>query len=264
MAKHRFVGWRPDKPDHRDLHLNRISAPLPTTPDLLDLRPKMPAVYNQGDLGSCTANASGAAFQYDLIRQGLPDFMPSRLGIYLEERRLEGTLAEDAGAQIRDAVKVLAKIGVAPETLWPYDPTKFAQTPPASFYKVAAANEALQYARVDQTAEGIEQCLAKGFPVIFGFTVYSSFESETVAKTGMLPMPGKHETNEGGHAVLCVGYDRKRRLFIIRNSWGAEWGDKGYFYMPYDYLLNPHLASDFWAVYTVEEDGKTSMEAPKS
>jgi C1A family cysteine protease len=248
-------GWHPDLPDFRDFRLARAAAPI-ATPDVTDHRPKMPVVYDQGDLGSCTGNSSAAAFEYDLIRQGLPSWTPSRLGIYYDERVLEGTVKTDAGAQIRDAVKVLATNGAAPETLWPYIPANFAVAPPANYVKTAAQDLALQYARVDQSQNGIEECLFKGYPVIFGFTVYTSFESEAVAQTGIMPMPSSNERCLGGHAVLCVGYERSKRMFIIRNSWGAGWGDKGYFYMPYDYMLNANLADDLWALYTVEEAGK--------
>jgi C1A family cysteine protease len=213
----------------------------------------MPPVYDQRDLGSCTANAGGAAFQYDQIKQGVPNWVPSRLGLYFDEREMEGSVREDAGAQIRDCVKVLAKTGVGPETLWPYNPVKFASKPPEEYYKVATNNQALRYARIDQTQGAMEQVLALGYPVIFGFAVFESFESQHVAKTGMMPMPKKDEKGYGGHAVLCVGYDRPKQHFIIRNSWGETWGDKGYFYMPYAYLLDANYSDDLWAIYTVED-----------
>ena len=247
-------GWHPDLPDFRDFRLARATAPI-AAPDTVDLRPKMPAVYDQTTLGSCTSQSSAAAFEYDLIRQGLPSWTPSRLAIYYGERFLEGTVPSDSGAQIRDAVKVLATNGAASEALWPYVPAKFATAPPDAYVKAAAQDLALQYARVEQSQAGIEECLFKGYPVIFGFTVYSSFESEAVAQTGIMAMPSPTEQCLGGHAVLCVGYERSKRTFIIRNSWGADWGDKGYFYMPYDYLLNANLADDLWALYTVEEAG---------
>ena len=250
----RSYGWMPDVPDIRDRYFLHAEAPVPT-PDIQDLRPKMPSVYDQNELGSCTSNSGGAAFQYDQIKQGIPNWTPSRLALYYGERELGGTVKTDSGAQIRDCVKVLAKTGVGPESLWPYDITKFTKKPPTQYYKVATLNQALRYERVDQTAAAMEQVLAKGYPVLFGFAVYESFESAAVAKTGMVPLPKKGEKDLGGHAVLCVGYNRPKKLFIVRNSWGPNWGDKGYFYMPYDYLLNPSLADDLWVIYTVE-DGK--------
>lgn len=255
----RNYGWRPDVPDHRDYHFKHAEAPI-VAPPKVDLRPQMPTVYNQLDLGSCTANAGGAAFQFDQIKQGQPNWVPSRLALYYGERVMEGTVKEDAGAQIRDCVKVLAKTGVAPESLWAYDVAKFAKKPPVKYYKVATQNQALRYERVDQTPEAMEQVLAKGYPVIMGFAVYTSFESPQVAKTGMVPLPAKGEKDLGGHAILVVGYDHAKRLFIVRNSWGADWGDKGYFYVSYDYFCNPSLADDLWVIYTVE-DGTTAAAA---
>lgn len=256
----RKYGWRPDVPDPRDRRFNHARKMLAATPDLVDLRPKMPPVYDQGELGSCTANAGGAAFQFDLIKQGLPNWTPSRLALYYGERVIEGNVKEDAGAQIRDCVKVLATTGVAPESLWPYDISKFAKKPPVKYFKTATKNQALRYARVEQTQDALEQVLAQGYPIIFGFAVFESFESPQVAKTGMMPVPKKGEKDLGGHAVLCVGYDRKRKLFIVRNSWGPDWGKGGYFFMPYEVLLNPNMADDLWVVYSVEdgddEDGE--------
>jgi C1A family cysteine protease len=249
-------GWKPDVPDHRDYKFNHM-AMLVITPDVVDLRPKMPPVYNQGELGSCTANSIGAAFQYDQIKLNQPNWVPSRLMIYYLERKLEGTVNEDAGAQIRDGIKVVAKYGVAPETAWPYDIAKYKKAPPASVMKLASYHQALTYARVEQTQEALEQTLAQGFVVPFGFSVYTSFESPTVAKTGIVPMPTKSERSLGGHAVTIVGYDRPKKLFIVRNSWGPDWGQAGYFEIPYAYVLNPNLADDFWVIYTVEDgDGK--------
>lgn len=252
----RKYGWKPDLPDHRDFRFDHLKASV-VTPDLVDLRPKMPAVYDQGDLGACSSHAWGANFQFDQIKQGVPNWVPSRLQIYWYERYLEGTTNEDSGAQIRDGVKALVKWGTIPETLWPYDVTQFKKKPTAKVMKMAADHQVLTYARVAQTEAALEQVLARGYPVVFGFMVYSSFESEEVAKTGMVPMPTKNEKDLGGHAVVLVGYDRVKKLFIVRNSWGADFGDKGYFYMPFDYVLNPDLASDFWVAYTVEDtDGK--------
>ena len=249
-------GWKPDIPDHRDLRFNHLKAPI-SSPDVIDLRSMMPSVYDQGELGSCTANSIGAAFQYDQIKLKQPNWVPSRLMIYYLERKMEGTINVDAGAQIRDGIKVLAKYGAAPESLWPYDISKFKKAPPQSVMNVGELHQALTYARVDQSQLGLEQTLAQGFPVCFGFAVFSSFETPEVAKTGIVPMPSKNEKDLGGHAVLLVGYNRPKRQFIVRNSWGPTWGDKGYFYMPYEYVLNSQLSDDFWAIYTVEnEDGK--------
>lgn len=241
-------GWRPDKPDHRD-HLFVLT--MGATPALVDHTSEMPGVYDQGQLGSCTANAIAGALQFDRRKQKLADYVPSRLMIYYEERKIEGTISEDAGAEIRDGMKAMATTGACDEKLWPYNIAKFTQKAPASAYKAALADQAIEYARVTQSQSQIEAVLAGGFPISFGFTVYESFESDKVAKTGIVPMPKKSEQVLGGHAVLLVGYDRSAKQFIVRNSWGAAWGKSGYFRMPYAYVLDGNLADDFWVIRSV-------------
>jgi C1A family cysteine protease len=248
----RRYGWIRDLPDQRDRRfraVNRLmAAPLPPS---VDLRPQCPPVYDQGELGSCTANATVAAFQFDQMRQGLPVVMQSRLFQYYNSRALEGTTASDSGAQIRDAVKAASQWGECPETDWPYDVNQFAVQPPQSCYDGAAKHLAISYEAVDQDMDALRACLAAGFPFVFGFTVYQSFESEQVAQTGIVPLPRWFERPVGGHAVMAVGYDDASSRFTVRNSWGEGWGDHGYFYFPYVYMTG-RLASDFWTIRTVE------------
>jgi C1A family cysteine protease len=245
-------GWVPDLPDARD-HL--FAAPpqtllgLPRSVDLRDRCPK--EVYDQGQLGSCTANAIGAAFEYCLLEQKASDFMPSRLFVYYNERAIEGTIASDSGAQIRDGIKTVAKQGVCPETGWPYDIAAFTEKPPASCYSDAQHHRVTSYQRIPRTLNQFKGCLAHGFPFVFGFTVYDSFEGPDVAKTGVAPMPGPGEQVLGGHAVLAVGYDDSSQRMLVRNSWGDGWGMGGYFTMPYAYFTERSLSSDFWAVLSV-------------
>jgi C1A family cysteine protease len=219
-------------------------------PPAMDLRATCPPVYDQGQLGSCTANAIAAALEFNRRKEGLADFAPSRLFIYYNERVMEGTVGSDSGAQIRDGIKSVANIGAPPETEWPYDIAKFAAKPPAPAYADAKLDRALHYMRVVQVLSQMQGCLAAGFPFVFGFTVYESFESQAVASTGLMPMPGPGEKKLGGHAVMAVGYDNAKRLVTVRNSWNTTWGDKGYFYMPYEFILSPN-ASDFWTVRSV-------------
>jgi C1A family cysteine protease len=208
-------------------------------------------VYDQGQLGSCTANAIAGAIEFDQRKQRRTEFIPSRLFIYYNERVIEGTVSQDSGAQIRDGIKSVATIGAPPETDWPYAIGVFAKKPPQKAYSDAKSDVVSSYSRVTQDLMQMRGCLATGFPFVFGFTVYESFESEAVAQTGMVPMPGSTEAVKGGHAVVSVGYDDTRRLFYVRNSWGSSWGDNGYCYMPYEYLLSAHLANDFWTIRTV-------------
>jgi C1A family cysteine protease len=248
-------GWQPDLPDHRDMLYAAPARLLRKLPEKIDLRSQQSPVYDQGQLGSCTANAIGAAFEFELIKQNKSlDFMPSRLFIYYNERVLENTVDSDSGAQIRDGIKSVNKQGVCPEKIWPYVIKQFAQKPSAACYNSAMTHQVLSYHRVLRTLDQMKGCLAEGYPFVFGFTVYESFESEVTARTGNVNMPKKSERQVGGHAVVAVGYDDKTKRFIVRNSWGTSWGLKGYFTMPYDYLLNESLADDFWTIRAVEEN----------
>jgi C1A family cysteine protease len=249
----RHYGWIPDVPDQRD-HL--YAAPpryLAALPAKTDLRRRCPPVYDQGNLGSCTANAIAAAVEFDRMKQGLSDFVPSRLFIYYNERKIEGTVAIDSGAMIRDGIKSVASDGACPEPEWPYVIASFAKRPPTKCYRDARLDRAVSYQKILKDLNQMKGCLASGFPFIFGFTVYESFETPAVAKTGHVPMPGWMERAVGGHAVLAVGYDEVRKWFLVRNSWGTRWGMKGYFTMPYAYLLQPGLSEDFWTIRLVGE-----------
>ena len=247
-------GWQPDLPDQRDLS---YAAPRPVVralPAKVDLRKKCPAVYDQGQLGSCTANAIGAAFQFEMLKQDAKNaFFPSRLFIYYNERVIEHCVSSDNGAQIRDGIKSVHHQGVCPETAWPYDTNAFAKKPNEACYAIAGDDQVLNYQRVTRALSQFKGCLADGYPFVFGFTVYDSFEGSSVAKSGKLNMPKKTESVVGGHAVMAVGYDDAAKRFIVRNSWGTKWGLKGYFTMPYDYLLSGNLSDDFWTIRLVED-----------
>jgi C1A family cysteine protease len=247
-------GWIPDLPDARDHLYAAPTTMLAALPDKVDLRKAFPPPYDQGDLGSCTGNAIAGAVQFGRRKQNqTPDFVPSRLFIYYNERVIEHTVPIDSGAQIRDGIKTVVKQGACPETLWPYDITKFARKPPAKAYKEALKHTVSSYRRLAQTTNQLKGCLASGYPFVFGFTVYDSFESDAVRKTGVVPMPQPSETVLGGHAVVAVGYDTASQRFIVRNSWGTSWGDKGYFTMPFAYLTDGDLSADFWTIRLVAD-----------
>lgn len=246
-------GWLPDLPDQRDLQYAAPKPLLRKLPSKVDLTKQCPPVYDQGQLGSCTANAIGAAFEFELRKQApSKEFMPSRLFIYFNEREIEHTVNSDSGALIRDGIKSVNKLGVCPENMWPYNPNQFASRPANSCYTVARDHQVTSYHRIARNLNQMKGCLAEGYPFVFGFTVYESFESEAVAKSGKLNLPKKNEAQAGGHAVMAVGYQDSSKRFIIRNSWGANWGLNGYFTMPYDYLLSENLADDFWTIRLVE------------
>jgi C1A family cysteine protease len=245
-------GWIPDIPDFRDYPYAAPLATLSKVPRHVDLRPQCPAVCDQGQLGSCTANAIAGAIEFDQMKQKLATiFVPSRLFIYYNERVMEGTTDHDSGARIRDGIKSVAKQGDCPETEWPYLPAKFATEPPSKCYQDALANLVTSYQRLTANLTQMKSCLADGYPFVFGFTVYDSFMTPEVEKTGHAPLPGPTEQVVGGHAVMAVGYDDAHQWFIARNSWGDGWGMKGYFTLPYSYLLQSGLASDFWTIRTV-------------
>src|SRR6476469_1287979 len=245
-------GWVPDLPDARDFLFSAPEAVLADLPTKVDLRKQMPTVYDQGQLGSCTANAIAAAFEYDQTQQKLTDFMPSRLFIYYNERAIEGTVGSDSGAMIRDGIKSVDKLGVCDELLWPYDIARFTEKPSTAAYRDAKNHQATVYRSVMASLHQMQGCLASGYPFVFGFSVYESFMSAEVAHTGEVPLPPRGEQMIGGHAVLAVGYDDSLQRFIVRNSWGSKWGMRGYCTIPYGYLTDAQLASDFWAIYTVE------------
>ena len=244
-------GWIPDLPDERDHLYAAPPAILSALPPYADLRANCPAVYDQGQLGSCTANAIGGAIEFDRIKQSLPDYVPSRLFIYYNERAIEGTVDVDSGAMIRDGIKSVASQGACPEPEWPYDIAKLTDKPSPEAYRDAATDRAVSYQSLVSDLSQMRGCLASGYPFIFGFTVYESFESAAVAQTGHAPMPGPNERAVGGHAVMAIGYDDASQTFLVRNSWGEAWGIAGYFTMPYTYLIQPGLASDLWTIRIV-------------
>jgi C1A family cysteine protease len=247
-------GWIPDIPDQRDFQYAAPVQVVGALPSQVDLRAQGPQeIYDQGQLGSCTANAIAAAIEFDQMKQGLSDVAtPSRLFIYYNERVMEGTVNSDSGAQIRDGIKSVAQQGDCPETEWPYDITQFQVQPPQQCYDDALQHKAVIYQSVARTLSQMKGCLAAGYPFVYGFTVYESFESDGVAQTGQVPMPSGDEQVIGGHAVMAVGYDDDQQVFIVRNSWGPNWGDGGHFYMPYAYFLDENLSDDFWTIRAVQ------------
>lgn len=251
-------GWLPDLPDQRDHMYAAPPGVLSALPPSFDLTSKCPPVYDQGQIGSCTANAIAAALEFDRLKQGLSDFVASRLFIYYNERAMEGTVSSDSGAMIRDGIKSVATLGDCPENLWPYDGSPFppnpklTQKPPRPCYDQALKYKAVQYQRLSQILNQLKGCLASGFPFVFGFTVYESFEGNAVAQSGHASLPSPGEAVVGGHAVMAVGYDDNHQWFIVRNSWGNGWGMKGYFTLPYAYVTDPHLANDFWTIRSVQ------------
>jgi len=246
-----WYGWLPDRPDQRDLLYAAIARPPKRMPKSVDLRPQCSPVEDQGPLGSCTANALVGNLELLEKKSGRAVTDLSRLFVYYNERALEGTINEDAGAFLRDGIKVLVKQGVCTERKWPYNIAKFAIRPPATCYQQALSHQVTSYHRILAVPQ-MKTCLAEGYPFVFGFTVYESFESAKVARTGQVDLPKPKEQAVGGHAVMAAGYDDATRRFLIRNSWAADWGLDGYFTMPYDYLADRNLSDDFWTIRAFE------------
>lgn len=262
-------GWRPALPDQRNWRLSFPQAQLAAAAPSVDLRPLgyLPDVWDQGQLGSCVSHGVGAAYSFDLAKQGgQKNYDPSRLFIYYNGRVSEGTVDSDSGLTITDGAKALAASGAPPSVDWPYDIGKYTVKPPAKAYSDGQATRAVKYAQVGQSAAEMQACLTAGYPIVIGFTVYDSFESQAVAATGVVPMPGPNEQVLGGHCVLVVGYgvnvdgapvDDGR--WLARNSWGTSWGKGGYFTFPQPYLTSPSLASDFWVVQQVASPDPTPI-----
>lgn len=235
------------KPDSRDHKRPRLA--VEKLPPIIDLRPKCSQVYDQGQLGSCTGHAGAEAAKWVMNLR----FEPSRLFLYYAVRMIEGTVELDSGAEMRAVCDALHKYGICPESYWPYDISKFAKKPTKKACTSAEKYKIAEYATFDgDTIDDTRQIRAylarRELPVLIGIDVYSSFESGEVADTGVVPMPDTAaEQYFGGHAVLIVGYDDTQKVLIVRNSWGDGWGDKGYFYLPYDYVTKK-LAYDTWTI----------------
>lgn len=248
-----WYGWVPDRPDHRDKLYAAIAAPPTSLPSKVDLREGCSRVEDQGQLGSCTGNALVGNLEFLEKKTGHNPANLSRLFIYYNERAMEGTTGEDAGAMIRDGVRSLVKLGVCTEKLWPYKIAKFTKKPSSACYKQARDHQVTSYHRI-LGLQQMKECLAEGYPFVFGFSVYESFESSHVARTGRMNLPKPNEKQLGGHAVMAVGYDDEAQRMLVRNSWGRDWGMKGYFTMPYDYISDDNLADDFWTLRAFEDE----------
>jgi C1A family cysteine protease len=249
----RPYGWLPDRPDERDFLLREhpkfgaVRQPL-----ILDLRqtPFSPPVYDQGQMGSCVGNSTARMFRFMHRKLGLGDLDPARMFIYNEARIKENSLGSDSGAMIADALAVLGKIGVCEESKFPYTTRNLYKKPGTAALTAAKKHLAITRWRINNLNEML-QCLADGFPCVFGFTVYSSFESDKVARTGVMPMPQKGDSNVGGHAIEVEGYNKNVKRLLIANSWGTVWGQKGFFEMPFDYVdAKQNLWDDAWTIRT--------------
>lgn len=244
-----------DKQPTANIYGNQLKMKFKTfktehLPSLVDLRPNMPPVMDQGDVGSCTACAVSAAFQFCD-----PSWSGSVLFLYYNTRLLDNATEFDNGSTLSQSVNAAHLYGLCSSGRWPYNTSLWRNQPNVECYVEGLKHQTLSYSHVDQSEAQMKGCLASGFPFVIGFYVYESFESPSVEASGNVPMPQAGERVLGGHAIVVVGYDDTRQVWICRNSWGPNWGDAGYFYMPYAYLDSENLATDVWRISSVELDG---------
>lgn len=249
-------GWKRDLPDFRDFKYSAHPefTALPPLPPSVDLRAGMSRVENQGNLGSCVAQAVSGILEFlqltrflGVFRDKFEDVSP--LFIYWNARTLDGDNQSDSGTYIRTAIKALRTFGVCREVTWPYLEHRVYATPNSDAFTEAAPHKLVGGFRVNnRNLIEMKQCLAHGYPFAFGVGIYSSFMSRDTAETGVVTMPKETERSLGGHAMCCVGYDDEKQAFLVRNSWGDKWGIYGYCWMPYDYLNSTQLCSDCWTI----------------
>lgn len=208
-------------------------------------------MYDQLHLNSCTANALAAALRFDEIKQRRRRAEPSRLFIYYNERVVANLVGSNAPVSLRDGYRSLARLGVCPESMWPYEIRRFRQKPSAPCYRTAKRTVPLSYYRLRRAIVQFRACLAEGYPFVFAFAAHRSALSRATARSGLIPVPARGDRLLGGHAVVAIGYQHARRLLIIRNSWGHRWGDHGYGYLPYAFLTSTSLSWDFWTMRRV-------------
>lgn len=240
-------GYIPDKKDDRDIiykvHLPGVSPPTTNRRNIK----QFPYRYDQGNLGSCVGQSVSAAFRHVLHVNRQPDFDPSRLFAYYIAR--EDKL-NDTGARIRDAFKAINRLGLCGEPTWPYIISRFAIEPTVEAYAEALDHQSIRYERVPQTKEAIMEVISQGYPIVYGKQLFSSFTSDKVKQTGIIPMPKCFESRIGGHAMTIFDYDETGTVEL--NSWGDNWGQAGVCHVPWKYVLDSRLCSDFWVFYLTE------------
>lgn len=255
------LGWLPDVPDVRDIPFAAMFRASKKLPSAVDLSLGCSLIEQQGNLGSCTAQALVGALEFLQIMEGYSKQLAgsgkfrdlSRLFVYYNERNAMGTVAEDSGAMLRVGIKTLKRLGVCRETLWPYEIRRFTEKPLKACYTEAAKHRVTAYQRLS-TLSDMRNCLAMGLPFVFGFAVYEHVMSAEVKRTGRIRIPGKSERMIGGHAVMAVGYRDNSRTLLFRNSWGRDWGVKGYGELPFAYLESRELSDDFWCIQGTESN----------
>ena len=257
----RTFGGKRDVHDQRDV-IRTYGAGERPTDTKHDLVQYISHVYDQGSLHCCTANALCSAYGLELMRQSMESnsvyeyFDSSRLFLYYNSRLYDETTDRNTGVSVRHAFKSMKKYGLCTEASWPYDEQNFSVEPSSSCYQEGLGNSIANYSRLDQDIDEFRACLKAGYPFTVGFKIYSSFWNLENNISWLMPVPTDDEIRQEKpllHTVLAVGYDDDTQRITILNSWGRSFGNDGYFYMPYEYILNNKRAFDFWKIEEVSE-----------
>lgn len=250
-AEPRAFGWKPDVGGVVDKAFGPRFRGV-TIKESVDLRAKMPPVYDQGAIGSCVGNGVSAALDYAHVKSnpGFKFFTPSRLFIYFQGRVAIGTVNQDSGCQIRDAIAATQKLGAPLESLWPYRESKFKIKPPATAYSDALKHQIIQAYKAE-TLDDVKRALSLDLPVVFGVPVYRAIQDLSWFDY-TLPLPAKNERSVGGHCMTVVGYRNSDSMLIVRNSWGTNWAKGGYFLMPFAYWERFQKQTDAWVISIAE------------
>jgi C1A family cysteine protease len=250
----RKYGWIRGLPSRRFPQLKLTSYPPLSPAKSLITTGFLPPIWDQGQTGSCTGHGTTRGIAYARAKQGLPYIDLSRLFPYWNARVAEGSSDSDSGATVGDAIAAAQQYGDCPYADLPTDPGLVTVAPSVQAFEDAITHKALAATRVmgsnqASLAYHFKHCIdILGLPVVIGIVVYESFESDAVAKTGAVPMPGSNEQQLGGHCIAAVAYDDSTQLITCDNSWGTSWGMQGRFTIPYGYVFDPDLADDFHAI----------------
>lgn len=263
------LGYVPDQKDIRDKRIMAVSlGRVGALPPEYDNGNGIIEKYDQGNANSCVGNSGSALFEYDDVKQGGSNIKPSRLAAYYLARAQDGWESFDGGASIRSCIKAFVEIGMVQEKDWPYDLSKVNVAPPSSAIQTAALHRALVYARIDQNNGALKSCLADKFLFIFGMSLYQNFQSSKTLSTGIVDLPSGSMI--GGHAMLGVGYKDDGSMYPDRlprykcfNPWGPQYGDKGFWYIPYQMIEDPNMTSDIWTIRSVNDPDVITPEPPK-
>ena len=244
-------GWVRDVFDNRD---KKYKVPLMKryfpVPNIVDMRQKT-RIKNQDNYGFCVSFGVSGVYELASPIKGWLD--SSELFVQYNAQYLEGTNGEDAGAQIRNGMKAIARWGTCSEAMLPYNSPNPYGEPSSACYREAKRHKALVYEKIDPNINDMKRVLASGFGIVMGLYLYSSFFSDKTSRTGFIQTPNTEAENfEGGHCIYLCGYISDLEVFILVNSWGDEVGDKGYYYLPFSYATNDAIALDRWTITRVE------------